>query len=153
MTLGATLATDEVAQGVSGGGEGPSSLPLMHGPTFMGNPLACAVANASLELLLSSPWQERVSTLESQLRAELAPCASSNAVRDVRVLGAIGVVELEEPLHLASASRFLVDRGVWLRPFGRLLYTMPPFITNEEDTRRITSVMHDVVKAVEQGAL
>ena len=153
MTLGATLATDEVAAGVSGGGAAGAAgaaTPLMHGPTFMANPLACAVAAASLELLLSSPWQRRVGEIQAQLAEQLAPCADSAAVREVRTLGAIGVVEMREPLQLQPVTSMLVERGVWLRPFGRLLYTMPPFVMTAEDLARVAGAMRDVVHAVER---
>ena len=149
MTLGATLATQEVALGVSGGRDHPNPVPLMHGPTFMANPLACAVACASVDLLLSSPWEQRVGAIQAQLREELTPLSASPAVHDVRVLGAIGVVEMEEPLQMTMAQACLVDRGVWLRPFGRLLYTMPPFVTSAAELSSITSAMRAVVEAVE----
>jgi len=153
MTLGATLATDEVAEGASGGEGAERPVPLMHGPTFMANPLACRVASASVQLLLDSPWQSRVGAIAQQLEAELRPLASSPAVRDVRVLGAIGVVEMEEPLHLPSVQALLVRRGVWLRPFGRMLYTMPPFVVSEAELRRITGGMRAVVEATESALL
>jgi adenosylmethionine-8-amino-7-oxononanoate aminotransferase len=165
MTLGATLATQEVADGVSGGGArggsgeadrwnarvtgGPSPVPLMHGPTFMGNPLACAVACASIDLLHASPWQDRVSTISEQLTAELSPARDSPAVEDVRVLGAIGVIEMAKPLDVAKAQALLVSHGVWLRPFGKMLYTMPPFVTGEKDLGKVTAAMKAVVEAVE----
>jgi len=165
MTMGATLATDEVAEGVSGGRDAPANVgphgipnpavPLMHGPTFMANPLACAVARASVELLLSPgyAWEERVRSIEAQLADELAPLAASAAVADVRVLGAIGVVEMREAVHTPSVTRLLAERGVWLRPFGRLLYTMPPFVMSPTELRRVTDGMAAVVEATEQGRL
>lgn len=153
LTMGATLATDEVADGASGGRGAPTPVPLMHGPTFMANPLACAVALASLDLLLASPWQQRVDSIESQLKSELAPCAASAAVADVRVLGAIGVIEMAEPIHMPSATALLVERGVWLRPFGRNLYTMPPFVMRPDELRKVTGAMRAVVEATERGEL
>ena len=147
MTMGATLATQAVADGASGGVESPQPIPLMHGPTFMANPLACAVACASIDLLLSTPWQERVEAIESQLRSQLAPCAESSAVADVRVLGAIGVVEMKESIDVASTQSLLARHGVWLRPFGKLLYTMPPFVVSEDELGQITSGMRAVVGA------
>mmetsp|Transcript_19724 Transcript_19724/g.26207 ORF Transcript_19724/g.26207 Transcript_19724/m.26207 type:complete len:275 (+) Transcript_19724:3-827(+) len=142
MTMGATIATDEVAFGVSGGKSHDNPLPLMHGPTFMGNPLACSVANASIDLLLSTPWQSRVQSIQRQLRSELMdPCKDMPSVQDARVLGAIGVLEMKEPLGPEDQD-FLVDEcGVWLRPFGKLLYTMPPFTISEEELRKITTAM------------
>jgi adenosylmethionine---8-amino-7-oxononanoate aminotransferase len=167
MTLGATIATQEVADGVSGGGKFGgggeadrwnarvtgelSPVPLMHGPTFMGNPLACAVACASIDLLHATPWQERVSAISEQLKVELAPARSSPAVHDVRVLGAIGVIEMEKPLNAAPTQELLASHGVWLRPFGKLLYTMPPFIASERDLTRIGASMRAVVESVEQA--
>jgi adenosylmethionine---8-amino-7-oxononanoate aminotransferase len=143
MTLAATLATDEVARGVSSAPPGQ----LMHGPTFMGNPLACAVALASIDLLLSSPWKERVHRIQGELEQGLSPCRGLPGVADVRVLGAIGVVELEEPVDMLRAQPAFVERGVWLRPFGRLVYAMPPYIVDTSDLARVTSAMCDVVAA------
>ena len=120
----------------------------MHGPTYMGNPLACAVALASIELLLSSPWQQRVERIERQLRQQLEPCSSLPQVAEVRVLGAIGVVELEKPVDMVRVQPALVERGVWLRPFGKLVYTMPPYIIDEADLTRITRAIFEVVSGI-----
>lgn len=141
MTLAATLATEKVSDGISRGEGGA----FMHGPTFMANPLACSVALASVRLLLSSPWKERVSAIETRLRDELSPCQDFPCVRDVRVLGAIGVVELKEPVDMAMIQERFVNKGVWLRPFGRLVYTMPPYIIEGEDLSRITRAVTEVV--------
>lgn len=120
-------------------------MPLMHGPTFMGNPLACAVASASIELLLSSRWEERVAAISRQLEDELSPCRKSAAVLDVRVLGAIGVVEMAQPIDVPKTQHLLALHGVWLRPFGRLLYTMPPFVISPKELNMVTSSMCTVV--------
>jgi adenosylmethionine-8-amino-7-oxononanoate aminotransferase len=153
LTMGVTLATDEVAEGVSGGVGATSPVPLMHGPTFMANPLACAVANASLELLLASPWEARVAAIEARLEAALRPLAASAAVSDVRVLGGIGVLEMAQPLDTERVTKLLVERGVWLRPFGKLLYAMPPFVISERELAAVTDAMAAVVDAVEREAL
>ena len=111
----------------------------------MGNPLACAAAHASLDLLERTPWRERVKTIESGLREGLEPCRGAPGVADVRVLGAIGVVELEQPVEMGTIQRAFVDRGVWVRPFGRLVYLMPPFVTDPEQVKTLTDAVCSVV--------
>jgi len=133
LTLAATLCTAEVAAGISRG-EVPV---LAHGPTFMGNPLACAVANASIELLLSQDWATSVKRIEAGLRAGLAPAAGLPGVSEVRVLGAIGVVQLDHEVDVAAATRAAAREGVWLRPFRDLVYTMPPYVTGDDDLAAI----------------
>jgi len=141
MSLAATLCSSKVANGI-GSGEYPT---LMHGPTFMANPLACAVANASLKLLLDSPWQQRVSAIEQQLQRELEPCRSLSAVKDVRVKGAIGVIELHQPIDIHWMQPRFVELGVWVRPFANLVYVMPPYIMPAEDLSTLTAAMQKVV--------
>ncbi len=136
MTMGAVLCTDEVASRVAARGGA-----FMHGPTFMANPLACAVSRASVELLLSQDWKSTVARIGDELRAGLAPARELPGVVDVRVLGAIGVVELEEPCDLAALQPRLVEEGAWVRPFGRLVYTMPPYISSSDDVAAVTGAI------------
>lgn len=147
MTLAATLTTRHVADTI---GNGPAGGALMHGPTFMGNPLACAVACASLDIIEQGTWKDQVARIEAQLQEELAPCRALSSVHDVRVLGAIGVIELEEPLDMASAQAFLVDCGVWIRPFGRLLYVMPPYIIKADELSQITLAMYQLARQLSE---
>lgn len=135
MTLAAVLCTSAIAEAISRGEGGG----VMHGPTFMGNPLACAVAVAAVELLLSRDWRSEVAALESELDAGLATLRGLSGVADVRVLAGIGVVEMERPVDMRTVTAAAVDAGVWLRPFGKLIYTMPPYICTSEDVRMITS--------------
>ncbi len=137
MTMAATLATTSVADTICASAPGV----FMHGPTFMGNPLACAAANASIELLADGRWQADVARIERQLGDLLAPAMDLPGVRDVRVFGAIGVVETEQPVDMAAATERLLELGVWLRPFGRLVYTMPPYVVDEEELARIGDAM------------
>ena len=136
MTLGAVLCTDEVAERIGGSPVGA----FMHGPTFMANPLACAVAQASVRLLIGS-WEADVTRVSAALVAGLAPARDLPGVADVRVLGAIGVVELEQPCDLGVLQPRLVDEGAWVRPFGRLVYTMPPYVSTEADVAAVTGAI------------
>jgi adenosylmethionine-8-amino-7-oxononanoate aminotransferase len=133
MTLGAVLCSAEVAARVDG--------PFMHGPTFMANPLACAVARASVELLMGQDWRAVVGRISGELCEGLEPLRGLPGIADVRVLGAIGVVELEQPCDMAVLQPRLVDEGVWLRPFGKLVYTMPPYVSSSADVAAVTGAM------------
>jgi adenosylmethionine---8-amino-7-oxononanoate aminotransferase len=137
LSMAATLCTPRVATGISAGGAGV----LMHGPTYMGNPLAAATAYASIQLLLAQPWEKRVAAIERRLTEGLAPARKLPGVADVRVLGAIGVIEAREPVNVPALQRVLVDQGVWLRPFRNLLYTMPPYVIGEADLCTVTCAM------------
>ncbi|MBY6213209.1 adenosylmethionine--8-amino-7-oxononanoate transaminase [Microbulbifer agarilyticus] len=138
LTLAATLCTDKVANGICTGEAGV----FMHGPTFMGNPMACAVANANIDLLLKSDWKQRISDIEQQLQNELAPLKDAPGVADVRTLGAIGVVEMKQPVDNKTLQESLIEQGVWLRPFGKLVYTMPPYVISSEDLTQLTGAMN-----------
>jgi len=144
MSLAATLCSKKVIRGVETNGN-----VLMHGPTFMANPLACAVANASVELLLASPWQERVHNIQTQLQNELGKCEELAIVKEVRTLGAIGVVELHKNVDLAFMTPAFIAEGVWVRPFLNLVYIMPPFVITQEELTHLTSAIYNVVKAYE----
>ena len=141
MTMAATLATAKVAEGMR-----PRA--LMHGPTFMANPLACAVSAAATELILEGHWREQVAGIEKQLQRGLTGLAEEPGVADVRVLGAIGVVEMEREVNMAAATAAAVEQGVWLRPFGRLIYIMPPFISTADE---VTQMCRGVRAAVAGG--
>jgi adenosylmethionine-8-amino-7-oxononanoate aminotransferase len=144
MSLAATLTTEEVSDGISSGESGA----FMHGPTFMANPLACSVATASIRLLLAMPLEERIKSIEDQLIKGLSPCQDISQVKDVRILGAIGVVEMKKPVNMARIQEKFVNKGVWLRPFGKLIYTMPPYIISEQDMNTITTTIVDVINDV-----
>lgn len=144
MTLSATLTTAHVAETISSGEAGV----FMHGPTFMANPLACAVALKSTQLLLSQDWQARVQQIEQVLKDHLQPLNALPQVADIRVLGAIGVVELQQPVDLASFQAECVRRGVWIRPFGRLVYVMPPFVISAEQLKTLLVHMCEMIQAM-----
>lgn len=147
ITLAATLCSDKVSDGICRGEAGV----FMHGPTFMGNPLACATALASTRLLLSQDWQAKVKHIETHLTKALTPLAKLDHIDDVRVLGAIGVVETKQPVDMAKIQAALVDEGIWLRPFGKLIYVMPTFmVINDEELETLTAAM---VKVVSQPGL
>ncbi|WP_027177625.1 adenosylmethionine--8-amino-7-oxononanoate transaminase [Maridesulfovibrio bastinii] len=141
MTLAATLASSKVARGISADGG-----VFMHGPTFMGNPLACAVANASLKLLLESDWEKRIPEISARMDKGFAPCRAMEHVADVRTLGAIGVVELKKAVEMEKIQRQFVEHGVWVRPFGRLVYIMPPYVISDADLDKLTSAICKVVE-------
>lgn len=140
MTLSATLTTDKIAIGISEGEAGV----LMHGPTFMGNPLACAVACASIDLLLEQDWQAQISHLNEALQA-LQRCCELEQVVEVRTLGAIGVVELDSVIDVAKIQAFFISQNVWIRPFGKLIYLMPPYISSEEDITMLANAIYNAI--------
>ena len=142
LSLAATLCTTEIAEGISDGEAGV----FMHGPTFMANPLATSVALASVKLLLSQPWQQTIANIENQLKAGLAPASSCSGVADVRVLGSIGVIEMKQPVDMVAIQQQLVDEGIWVRPFGKLVYTIPPYIIDNTDLQALASSLVKVVK-------
>lgn len=142
MTMSAVLTTTEVADTISRGEAGV----MMHGPTFMGNPLACAVACASIDLLDNSDMAERIARIESIMKEELVAAKGMQGVADVRVLGSIGVIEMEEPVNLGEFQKECVRRGVWIRPFGRNVYIMPPYIISEENLRYLCRQMVELIR-------
>jgi adenosylmethionine-8-amino-7-oxononanoate aminotransferase len=144
LTMAATLCTDRVAHGISAGEAGG----LMHGPTYMANPLAAAVACASIELLLSRRWAEEIAAVSRGLAAGLAPARGLPRVADVRVLGAIGVIETTEPVDVGAVQKVVMDHGVWLRPFRNLVYAMPPYICSPHEIGQITGAMVAAVRAI-----
>jgi adenosylmethionine-8-amino-7-oxononanoate aminotransferase len=141
MTLAATLCNERISVSISNSEAGA----FMHGPTFMANPLACATATASIKLLLSQPWQRTVERLQAELAAGLAPARELANVADVRTLGGIGVIEQQEPIDMRVVQPMFVERGVWVRPFGKLVYVMPPYVMGSADVATLTAAMVDVV--------
>ncbi|MCP4996002.1 MAG: adenosylmethionine--8-amino-7-oxononanoate transaminase [Gammaproteobacteria bacterium] len=144
LTLAATLTTKKVGETICSADPGV----FMHGPTFMANPLACAAALTSIDLLLSSPWQKRISQIEQQLLDGLSPCREFENVADVRALGAIGVVEMKNPVDMKTIIPMFVERGVWIRPFNRLIYLMPPFIIEQHDLKSLTDAVVNVIRDI-----
>lgn len=147
LTLAATLCTTAVAEAVSASEAGV----MMHGPTFMANPLACAVANAAVDLLLTSDWESRVRRISDLLADGLAGCAELPGVAEVRVLGGIGVVQLADPVDVPAATDAALTHGVWLRPFRDLIYTMPPYVCSDDDVRQITTAIAAAVRVSASG--
>ena len=140
MTMAAAITNQNISDTVG---------VLMHGPTFMANPLSCSAANASIDLLLKNDWKKRIIEIQSLLAEELFPLKNYESVYDARVIGAIGVLELKKPLDMKSTQEKLIKYGVWLRPYGKLLYTMPPFIIKDQELLKITNAMREVVRNLE----
>jgi adenosylmethionine-8-amino-7-oxononanoate aminotransferase len=149
LSLAATLCTDRVSDTICAGEAGV----LMHGPTFMGNPLACAIASASIELLLSQDWRGNISRIETVLRRQLAPARDMAGVADVRVLGAIGVIEMDHRVDMVQIQRRFVEAGIWIRPFGKLVYIMPPYIISDEELITLASTMVRIVARISASPL
>jgi len=149
LSLAATLTTRTVAETLASGDPGV----LMHGPTFMANPLACTAGLTSINLLLNSSWHERINRIERGLEEGLAPCRSFETVADVRVLGAIGVVELKQPVDMKTIQPYFVDMGVWIRPFNRLIYLMPPYIINQSELNKLTSAVTQYLEYLGSGSI
>jgi len=149
LTLAATLTSQAVSDAIDQGEPGV----FMHGPTFMANPLACTAALTSIRLLLESPWQKNIQRIEQGLNNGLAPCRDSGQVQEVRVLGAIGVVEMKQAVDMNSITRAFVEAGVWVRPFGKLVYLMPAFIISDDDLAELTRAVVTVIKGLAQKPL
>lgn len=145
MSLAATLTSKKVMQGIETNGN-----ILMHGPTFMANPLACAVANASLELLFSSSWQKNIHAIECQLKKELKVCETLEIVKEVRIIGAIGVVELHTDIDLGFMTPLFIEKGVWVRPFLNLVYIMPPYIISSNELHHLNTAIYEVIEAYQK---
>jgi len=148
MTLSATLTSKQVADTISQGEAGV----FMHGPTFMANPLACAVALKSTQVLLAQDWQAKIQQIEQQLQQALTPLAQLSLVQDVRVLGAIGVVELATPVDMQSLQQQFVQRGIWVRPFGKLVYVMPPYVISADELQYLLTQLAEVVRQMQENA-
>lgn len=144
LTLAATLTTDEVSTIIDNGEPGV----FMHGPTFMANPLACTAALTSINLLLESNWQQKIKHIQQQMEEELKVCSTFDNVKEVRVLGAIAVVEMKQPVDMKNITETFVDAGVWIRPFGKLVYLMPPYIINKDDLTKLTDAVVNTVKTI-----
>ena len=149
MTLSATLTTKHIAETISRGEAGV----FMHGPTFMANPLACAVAAKSTELLISQDWQSNIQRIETQLRTALTPLQSLEYVHEVRVLGAIGVVELTFNVDMKTLQQEFVRRGIWVRPFGKLVYVMPPYVISTQELKTLLEQLVEVVVQMQEPAV
>ncbi len=143
MSLAATLTSRQVAETISCRGAGV----FMHGPTFMANPLACAVAQASIDVLLAEDWRQRIAAIADDLKAGLEACKELPGVQDVRVLGAIGVVELDRAVDMQRVPALFVEQGVWVRPFGKLIYLMPPYIVSSAELNQLTAAIYAVIQA------
>ncbi len=143
MTMAATITTEKVAKGIEKNGN-----ILMHGPTFMGNPLACSVASTSIDLLFENDWQKNVSRIENYLKTNMKVCENLDKVKEVRVIGAIGVVELHKNVDLSLATKEFVKRGVWIRPFMNLIYIMPPYITKDKELQKLINAIYETIEVL-----